>query len=88
MELFWKTKEEFSSKAHKHESSLLRKHQIQVKIAEKEAWKKKKMIYGMLRYHYMLRKSVIFIVDTEYSSVVYQAMANKFIKNQFRELDD
>lgn len=41
----------------------------------------------MLSHHYILRKSVVFIVDTEYSSVIYQDLANKYVKNFFRELD-
>lgn len=43
-------------------------------------WKNKHMIYDMLSHHYILRKSIVFIVDTEYSSVIYQDMANKYVK--------
>ena len=43
-------------------------------------WKRKTKIYDMLSHHYILRKSIVFIVDTEYSSVIYQDLANKFIK--------
>ena len=41
----------------------------------------------MLSHHYILRKSVVFIVDTEYSSVIYQDMANRYAKKFFKELD-
>jgi len=50
-------------------------------------WSRKKAIYDMLSHHYILRRSVVFIVDTEYSSAIYQDMANDFIKKQFGKLD-
>ena len=50
-------------------------------------WKKRNMVYDMLSHHYILRKSIVFIVDTEYSSVIYQDLANKYIKRQFKGLD-
>ena len=50
-------------------------------------WKKKKMVYDMLSHHYILRKSVVFIVDTEYSSIRFQQKANKYVMDYFKKLD-
>ena len=51
------------------------------------SWKNKNAIYDMLSHHYVLRKSVVFVVDTEYSSVIYQDLANKYVKSIFKGLD-
>ena len=53
-----------------------------VKVAEKP------MIYQFLSHHYVLRRSVVFIVDTEFSSVFYHYMANRQVKKFFKKLDD
>ena len=45
------------------------------------------MIYKYLSHHYVLRRSVVFIVDTEYSSVIYHDKANKYVKKFFKQLD-
>ena len=42
----------------------------------------------MLSHHYIMRKSIVFIVDTEYNSVIYQDMANKYVREQFKDLDN
>ena len=55
--------------------------------AEKFDWKDKNAIYDMLSHHYVLRKSVVFIVDTEYSSVIYQDLASKYVQSIFKGLD-
>ena len=41
-----------------------------------------------LSHHYVLRRSVVFIVDTECSSVFYHYMANRQVKKFFKKLDD
>ena len=45
------------------------------------------MIYKYLSHHYVLRRSVVFIVDTEYTSVIYHDKANKYVKKFFKQLD-
>lgn len=49
-------------------------------------WKNKTVIYDILSHHYIHRKSVVFIVDTEYSSVIYRDLANKYVKKFFKNL--
>ena len=47
-----------------------------------------KVIYAMLSHHYVQRKSVVFIVDTAFSNVVYQEKANKYAQEFFNKLDN
>ena len=47
-----------------------------------------KVIYAMLSHHYVQRKSVVFIVDTAFSNVVYQEKANKYAQEFFSKLDN
>jgi len=47
-------------------------------------WKSKNVIYDILSHHYIHKKSVVFIVDTEFSSVIYRDLANKYVKNFFK----
>ena len=42
----------------------------------------------MLSQHYVQRKSIIFIVDSEFSSVFYQDIAMAEVMECFEELDD
>ena len=46
-------------------------------------WDMCKSIYKFLSHHYILRRSVVFIVDTEYDSVVYRDKAMKNVRNFF-----
>ena len=41
------------------------------------------MIYRYLSHHYILRRSVVFIVDTEFSGLAYHDKANKWVKKIF-----
>ena len=41
----------------------------------------------MLSHHYVLRKSIVFIVDTAFSNVIYQEKANKYAQKFFSKLD-
>ena len=50
-------------------------------------WKTRNMIYKFLSHHYILRKSVIFIVDTKFSSQNYLDYANEFVRKQFGQLE-
>ena len=45
------------------------------------------MIYKHLNHHYIMQKSVIFIVDTYFSSQIYTDLATHFVQNQFKKLD-
>ena len=47
-------------------------------------WDMCKSIYKYLSHHYILRRSVVFIVDTEYDSVVYRDKAMKNVLNFFK----
>lgn len=58
-----------------------------VKLSQSSHWNKKTAIYDMLSHHYILRKSVVFIVDTEFSSVVYMERANRYVKEFFNGLN-
>ena len=46
--------------------------------------REKTMIYKYLSHHYVLRRSVVFIVDTEFSSVIYHDKANKYVWKFFK----
>ena len=48
---------------------------------------KNKMIYKYLSHHYVLRRSVVFIVDTEFTGVFYHDKANKYVRRVFDKLD-
>ena len=41
-----------------------------------------------MSHHYVLRRSICFIVDTEYSGIFYHEKANKYVKQVFESLDD
>lgn len=41
----------------------------------------------MLSHHYILRKSVVFIVDTEYCGASYQSKANSYLMRNFKALN-
>lgn len=52
-------------------------------------WKNCKSIYKWLSHHYILRRSVVFIVDCQYDSVVYRDKAMKFVRSFYKnKLDD
>ena len=46
--------------------------------------REKSMVYKYLSHHYVLRRSVVFIVDTEFSSVIYHDKANKYVSKFFK----
>ena len=48
-------------------------------------WDMCKSIYKFLSHHYILRRSVVFIVDTEYDSVVYRDKAMKNVLKFFKD---
>jgi len=50
-------------------------------------WKTRNMVYKHLSHHYIMQKSVIFIVDTFFTSQNYTDLANKFVLNEFMKLD-
>jgi len=43
-------------------------------------------IYKYLSHHYVLRRSICFIVDTEFSGIFYHDKANKYVKQVFESL--
>ena len=45
-------------------------------------------IYKFLGHHYIQRRSVVFIVDNEYSGVYYHEKTNKFVNKVFSRLDE
>ena len=49
--------------------------------------KKIGVIYDMLSCHYILNRSIVVIVDTEYTSVKHSHLANKQIQKLFSGLD-
>ena len=59
-----------------------------VSVGKAIYWGKKKIVYDMLSHHYILRKSVVFIVDTEFSSVRFQQKANKYAMKYFKKLNN
>ena len=63
------------------------------KVSMRRTTKKKKphtkntMIYKYLSHHYVLRRSVVFIVDTEFTGMFYHEKANMYVKRIFKKLD-
>ena len=43
-------------------------------------------VYKYLSHHYCLKRSVVFIVDTDYSSQNYKWMANNYVKTFFKNM--
>ena len=56
-------------------------------MVKKQQNAKNTMIYKYLSHHYVLRRSVVFIVDTEFTGVFYHDKANKYVKRVFDKLD-
>ena len=46
------------------------------------------VVKRMLSKHYITQRSVIFLVDTEYSKLVYRDLANKYMLNMYDSLSD
>ena len=51
-------------------------------------WRKLSSIYKYLSHHYIMRRSVVFIVDNEYDSVVYRDMTMRHARQFYGSLDD
>jgi len=47
---------------------------------------KSKSIYKLLSHHYITRRSVLFIIDTQYSSQFYKQKAIALVAQVFKEL--
>ena len=45
------------------------------------------MIYKCLSHHYVLQRSVVFIVDTNFSSQIYTDLASSYVRKIFSHLD-
>ena len=52
-------------------------------MKEPVVWGKCKSIYKWLSHHYIQRRSVVFIVDTQFDSVVYRDKAMKYVKDYY-----
>ena len=52
---------------------------------ETVGWRHCKSIYKWLSHYYILRKSIVLIVDTSYDSVVYRDKAMKYVKKLFED---
>lgn len=46
-----------------------------------------KSIYKFLSHHYIQRRSFVFVVDTQFDSVVYRDKAVKYVNDFFKNLD-
>ena len=56
-----------------YEIALAKKKSVETRL---KAQKKVGVIYDMLSYHYILNRSIVVIVDTEYTSVKHSHLAN------------
>ena len=55
----------------------------------RNTFRKMKDIYEMLRQHYVQRKSVVFIVDSQFEiNDKFKGKINEMVKTYFKELDD
>ena len=55
---------------------------------DKSLEEKKSTIHKYLSHHYIQRRSVVFIVDTQFESVVHYEKAYSYVKQFFKSLDD
>ena len=53
--------------------------------AEPAVWNNCKSIYKWLSHHYVRRRSIVFIVDSQFDSVVYRDKAMKYVRDFFGE---
>lgn len=51
------------------------------------SWRKCRSIYNQMSHHYIQRRSVVFIVDTQFDSVVYRDKALKYVEKFYSKLD-
>ena len=51
-------------------------------------WNKCLSIYKYLSHHYILKRSVVFIVDSQFDSVVYRDKAMKYVSQFYGQLTD
>lgn len=61
--------------------------QLAKKVSTQEKDKREKAmvtIHKYLSHHYVLRRSVVFVVDTEFESVIYHDKANRYVKKLFK----
>jgi len=52
-------------------------------VVQPRTWKECTSIYKYLSHHYILRKSVVFIVDSQYDSVFFRDKAMRYTREYF-----
>ena len=48
----------------------------------------RKAVYKYLSYHYVLKRSVVFIVDEDFDSVFYKQKSSEYVNKFFSEMAD
>ena len=51
-------------------------------------WRQCRSIYKYLSHHYILKKSVVFIVDSQFDSVIYKDKAMQHVLKFYNGLSD
>lgn len=63
----------------------IRRQQKSLNLVEPRVWSKCSSIYKWLSHHYIRRRSVVFIVDSQFDSVVYRDKAIKFVNDFYSQ---
>ena len=61
---------------------------VRARAPEVVGWRKLNSIHKYLSHHYIVRRSVVFIVDSQYDSMVYREMAMRYASKFYKSLDD
>ena len=82
IELIIREKVELEDHQQEQDKKLLR---LGFKIQHQDSvWRKCTSIYKWLSHHYIRRRSVVFIVDSQFDSVVYRDKAMKYVRSFYR----
>jgi len=76
IELIIKEKAELETKANKQRQGF-----------GSQTWSRCTQVYKFLSHHYILRRSVVFIFDSQFDSVVYRDKAMHFVRKFCKEMD-
>mmetsp|Transcript_4884 Transcript_4884/g.5959 ORF Transcript_4884/g.5959 Transcript_4884/m.5959 type:complete len:198 (+) Transcript_4884:1357-1950(+) len=52
------------------------------------SWKSCQSIYKYLSHHYILKRSIVFIVDSQFDSVIFRDKVQKYVRDFFDGMDE
>ena len=57
-------------------------------MQKKRQWRDCQSIYKHLNHHYILQRSIVFIVDSQFDSVIFRDKAMKYVMSFFDSMDE